>query len=397
MSETKNKEEQDTNNNAVVQKSRPLLELWRSNMTLLEFKILDMYLSRINSRDPQCMTVTFTKRELEQTLGISKINIDKLHDDLADLMSHTITLPHITEVDGRSVVKPEDYRNIRGYDIITLFSLASVRYDDRGMDNITLTCTDQAKKYFFNIENVGYIRYRLHSIMSIRSNYSYIMFMYIESNRFRGEWDEEVVSLRKLFKCENSPTYDRFKDFNKKILKRTQKDLEDRTDCCFDYSLIKNGRNVVRVHFKVRKLEDRLDSAGVEALPDYEMAVTLADVDKDSSFLYNRPWALLLRRLTNKVSPECVYDIEALMDRMPQICGKGDHDEDEKKNRYEYIRRKVEMIEYHDSMNPVKYKIAYLKKIIEQDICSMGDSTLVDIPDPFEIMDTIRNTGRDGD
>ena len=34
-----------------VQKSRPLFALWRSDLTLSEFKILDTYLARINSRD----------------------------------------------------------------------------------------------------------------------------------------------------------------------------------------------------------------------------------------------------------------------------------------------------------------------------------------------------------
>ena len=35
-----------------VQKSLPLFALWRSELTLAEFKILDTYLSRIDSHKP---------------------------------------------------------------------------------------------------------------------------------------------------------------------------------------------------------------------------------------------------------------------------------------------------------------------------------------------------------
>ena len=45
----------------VAQKSRPLLALWQSSLTLAEFKILDVYLGRINSRDSEHRTVVFSK------------------------------------------------------------------------------------------------------------------------------------------------------------------------------------------------------------------------------------------------------------------------------------------------------------------------------------------------
>ena len=56
----------DPENKLTVQKSIPLFSLWRSDMTLAEFKILDAYLSRIDSHIPEKRTVIFTKGELEQ-------------------------------------------------------------------------------------------------------------------------------------------------------------------------------------------------------------------------------------------------------------------------------------------------------------------------------------------
>lgn len=53
-----------------VQKSLPLFALWRSELTLAEFKILDTYLSRIDSHKPEKRAVMFEKGELEKILNL---------------------------------------------------------------------------------------------------------------------------------------------------------------------------------------------------------------------------------------------------------------------------------------------------------------------------------------
>ena len=51
-----------------VQKSLPLFALWRSELTLAEFKILDTYLSRIDSHKPEKRTVVLKKANLRSFL-----------------------------------------------------------------------------------------------------------------------------------------------------------------------------------------------------------------------------------------------------------------------------------------------------------------------------------------
>ena len=53
----------------IVQKSLPLFALWRSDLTLSEFKILDTYLSRIDSHNPDRRVVMFEKGELENIIA----------------------------------------------------------------------------------------------------------------------------------------------------------------------------------------------------------------------------------------------------------------------------------------------------------------------------------------
>ena len=74
----------------------------------------------------------------------------------------------------------------KGFQLVTLFEEAEAEQDDDGLWNVKLECTQKAMKYFFNIENLGYLRYKLRCITSLTSRYTYIMFIYLEANRFRN-------------------------------------------------------------------------------------------------------------------------------------------------------------------------------------------------------------------
>ena len=56
----------------VVQKSNPLKTLSETGMSLSEFKILDAYLSRIDSHNPDKRLVRFEKGELANIFGVKK-------------------------------------------------------------------------------------------------------------------------------------------------------------------------------------------------------------------------------------------------------------------------------------------------------------------------------------
>ena len=49
----------------MVQKSKPLFALWRSELTLAEFKILDTYLARIDSHNPDKRQLFLKKANLK--------------------------------------------------------------------------------------------------------------------------------------------------------------------------------------------------------------------------------------------------------------------------------------------------------------------------------------------
>ena len=224
-----------------VQKSLPLFALWQSDLTLAEFKILDTYLSRINSHEPDKRVVIFDKGELEGILGVQKINNKDLELRLTHLMGN--------------VVKLEDKSAKKGFRLISLFEEAVAEQDgDCGLWKIKLECTQKAMKYFFGIENLGYLRYKLRSITQLTSRYTYIMFTYLEHNRFRKTWEVGLDELKAILHCDGEETYKEYKRFNDRLLKRVQKEMHEKTECRYTYEPIKRGRSVVAIRFEVETL-----------------------------------------------------------------------------------------------------------------------------------------------
>ena len=220
-----------------VQKSLPLFALWQSDLTLSEFKILDTYLSRIDSHKPDKRAVMFEKGELEAILGVQKINKKDLEARLKHLMEH--------------VVKLEDKGSKKGFRLVSLFEEAIAEQDDNGLWQVKLECTQKAMMYFFNVESLGYLRYKLRCITSLTSRYTYIMFTYLEHNRFRKSWEVDLDELKQILACNTEETYKQFKRFNDLVLKKVHKEMHEKTECRYTYEPIKKGRSVVAIRFTV--------------------------------------------------------------------------------------------------------------------------------------------------
>ena len=252
-----------------VQKSRPLFALWRSDLTLSEFKILDTYLARINSRDSEKRAIILEKGEIENALGIQKINNQDLKLRLKHLMGNVVEVP--------------DKDEKKGFQLVTLFEEAEAEQDDDGLWNVKLECTQKAMKYFFNIENLGYLRYKLRCITSLTSRYTYIMFIYLEANRFRKSWEVPLEELKKILHCENEATYNEFRFFNVKILKKVQKEMHEKTECQYSYFPIKRGRSVKAIRFEVKTLPKQYGAPEQLEMPGFTDSEPIFDVSQSEA------------------------------------------------------------------------------------------------------------------
>lgn len=232
----------------LIQKSLPLVTLWASRLSLNELKLFDVYLSRINMHDPESRVVTIYKKELEEILGITKISIEQLK-------KHIYTLMQPLEI----------YERINGKPVAVFISLLSTLSavlddDETGVVQLKMICSTEARKYIFNIENMGYIRYTLEKVTPLKCKYSYHMFTFLESQRFSYKAGKSFkVTLQELKRNlgltrteaskEELAEYKEFKRFNDKILKVVQKELEEKINYKFTYKTMKIGRNVTHIWF----------------------------------------------------------------------------------------------------------------------------------------------------
>lgn len=329
-----------------VQKSLPLFALWRSELTLAEFKILDIYLSRIDSHKPEKRAVMFEKGELEKILGVKKINNQDLEIRLKHLMGNVIDIP--------------DESMKKGFRLLTLFEEAAAEQDDYGLWQVKLECTQKAMKYFFNIENLGYLRYKLRCITSLTSRYTYIMFIYLEANRYRKSWDVPLDELKQILDCDKVETYLAFKEFNKQVLKRVQKEMYKKTENRYSYEPIKKGRSVVAVHFEVETLTkvslEEVDEKQIPlklwqegAVKEKELWQTPLEDFNFTQEQYNELFSVLITIPDFKLpqSSVCYGSVELM--------------------RYHYIDQKAKEIVRRDKQKPIRSKFAYLLKVIKQD------------------------------
>ena len=338
-------------NKLTVQKSLPLFALWRSDLTLAEFKILDTYLARINSHEPNKRTVIFEKGELEEILGLTKLSAKLLDDRLKNLMT-SIPIP--------DPVKPNKFTRV------SLFEKAVCEKDDNDLWQVELTCTHSAMKYVFNVDSLGYLRYKLRCITSMTSRYTYIMFMYLESNRFRKSWQIDLEELKQILKCDTEEYANEFKYFNRDILKKIQKELHKKTECRYTYESIKKGRKVVAIKFTLETLKDFDEIAAeekewelaeaelerYEALPEWEQWIE--DYCKCCDDIFTKVEMQEFIGMTNKLPLSQMYKNAPV--------------DDINIHRYEYILDKYRAFKVADSKDPKNNKYAYFKRMIEKDI-----------------------------
>lgn len=247
----------------LINKSKPLTTLSHTSMTLPEFKILDAYLSRIDCHKPNERYVRFEKGELEKLLGVEKINKSDLNKRLRNLFQ---------------TLEIHDKRKPKGFTLIALFTKAEYEQDEDGLWQVNLACSSAAMEYIFNPESLTYLKYRLKNVINLTSRYSYILFLYLLDNRWRKDWDMPLEELKQLLNC-TADTYTEYKRFNDLVLKKCQKEINEKTDINFTYEPMKKGRKVMAIQFIIETVADLL----ISDEEDPDQLSLLDDVPSDPS------------------------------------------------------------------------------------------------------------------
>lgn len=260
--------------NFVVQKSRPLQELARGDFSLCELKILDIYLARINSHNPYADTVVLSKGEIEDILGITRIRKADLESRLENLFTS---------------VKIRDWKD--GFVKVALFQKIAAKKVD-GQWEITLVCTPEAKAYIFNVENIGYLKYKLKNIINLMSKYSYNLFLFLIDHplRRKGTFIVPLDELKEGIGCSLNRNND-YRYFNRDVLKKACDEVNEKTALKFVYSPIRTGRNVSAIKFELTQpfeipemKFDTTDNQFIDVVPTNNQLDSFAE---DNNYLFD--------------------------------------------------------------------------------------------------------------
>ena len=364
------------NENFTVQKSKPLFSLWRNGLTLKQFKIIDTYLSRINSRDRKRKTVIFKAGEFEELCGAKRLRKDELIKTVQSLQ-----VPVLIETNG-------DIKSI------VLFSSAECKADKTGTWTVKLSASPEAMTYIFDLEKIGYFRYKLRNILHIVSRHSYILFTYLESMRDNHhgtdtvtEWTVAVDDLKMMLGCTDMQTYEGFKYFNNQVLQKCHKELNEKTEIRFEYEPEKSGKFVTGVHFILQpiNIEEAAEITATDTetetdrdptqttLNDYEQPgqQTTQDSEQPKEKHRYKYSSKFLDELAEAVNYE--FDDEQMQILnlcMPKFDNFGVNERERAK--FEYLMKMYLSLGKQSEKNarngkPIKDRFKYLKRMIEKD------------------------------
>lgn len=329
-------------NKLIVQKCHPLQTLSETDMSLAEFKILDAYLGKIDSHDDEKRYVRFEKGELERALGVTRISKENLHKRLKNLFQ---------------VVTIKDKQKKDGFTMIALFEKAEAFQDENGLWQIDLACTPAAMEYIFNVDSRGYLSYILKNITGLTSRYSYILYLYLENHRqsrLPNTWTISLDELKIMLRC-NADTYSEYYRFNDLILKKCQKELNEKTTLHFSYEPCgKKARKYTEIRFTIETplLDNQLEQLSFDEI----------EVQPSEPPSYSEHLAFLAEACDNAFSEEemqVIFDIIVTLD-IPT------HPDGIDFARYHYLKQKYSEMKLQAAKRKITNRFAYFKAMLKQ-------------------------------
>lgn len=230
--------------NEIIEIREYLLEQLK-DLSLQEWRLLGFYLEKINPRD---INTRFVRIDLDDYLELMELgedpNIPYLKESTKKLLQKV--------VDGRD----PDKKHVV-YSQTTIFQRCRLMTDDNGKYYFELNAADDALPLLFDFKE-HYIKARGMNIFELNSPNQILMYFYIckQVGLGRRNIEVSVEELRNWLGI--SPTeYQRFGDFNTRVLGTCEKALKEHSDLCFTYEKGRMGAHgrceTIKINIKENK------------------------------------------------------------------------------------------------------------------------------------------------
>ncbi|MGF1438114.1 replication initiation protein [Bacillus thuringiensis] len=215
--------------NNIVSKSNTLIEA-NSRLNLVEQKMLLCLASNIEPNDRDFKTYTFPIRQFHDLLGLSgSTKYTELSKITKELLSKVIEIR-------------------AGEELIQVSWLSSAIYN-RNKGTIDMRFDPLLKPFLLELSS-KFTSYRLANVVKLKSTYAIRIYELLKQYE---DLKERTISLENLrYYLDAMDVYPNYANFKQRVLKPSQKELEQKTDISFQFEEIKIGRKVQKIRFIIR-------------------------------------------------------------------------------------------------------------------------------------------------
>ncbi|WP_144502566.1 replication initiation protein [Bacillus thuringiensis] len=212
--------------NNIVSKSNTLIEA-NSRLNLVEQKILLCLASNIEPHDRDFKTYTFSIKHFHNLLGLNgSTKYSELSKITKELLSKVIEIR-------------------TGEELIQVSWLSSAIYN-RNKGTIDMRFDPLLKPFLLELSS-KFTSYRLANVIKLRSTYAIRIYELLKQYE---DLKERTISLENLrYYLDAMDIYPNYANFKQRVLKPSQKELNQNTDISFEFEEIKLGRKVQKIKF----------------------------------------------------------------------------------------------------------------------------------------------------
>ncbi|OOR09879.1 initiator RepB protein [Bacillus cereus] len=215
--------------NNIVSKSNTLIEA-NSRLNLVEQKILLCLASNIEPNDRDFKTYTFPIKQFHDLLGLNgSTKYTELSKITKELLSKVIEIR-------------------AGEELIQVSWLSSAIYN-RNKGTIDMRFDPLLKPFLLELSS-KFTSYRLANVVKLKSTYAIRIYELLKQYE---DLRERTISLENLrYYLDAMDVYPNYANFKQRVLKPSQKELNQKTDISFEFEEIKLGRKVQKIRFIIR-------------------------------------------------------------------------------------------------------------------------------------------------
>lgn len=218
-----------TQSNKMVQNAR-----FSDDITMRELKILYTVVSMIEPNDSEFKLYKFRVRELFDLFGLKKNTpVTVIKETAEKLLTRYVS------------VSSEDSNNFLGYSLISV-----CKYIENA-GTLEIKINSDVKPFLLQLKR-DFTSYKLLNILTLKSEYSIILYQYFKSYLHSGgSITVDVEEFKSMLFGKDNTKYSKYSLFKRDLLVRVLNEINSKTDLQIDFEEIKEGRSVKSLKFTI--------------------------------------------------------------------------------------------------------------------------------------------------